>query len=40
MGNNACFCFTDKNQNKNQGEIIIGKGAFKFKKIVFLIYII
>ena len=41
MGNSPCFCL-DINSNKNgkQGEIIIGKGVFKFKKVVFIFYII
>ena len=41
MGINPCFCITDINNNKaNQGEIIIGKGVYKFKKIVIILYII
>ena len=40
MGNTpSCFCLRGKNKDSNQGEIVIGKGAYKFKKIV-LIYII
>ena len=39
MGNTPCFCI-DSNKNGKQGEIIIGKGVFKFKKAVFIFYII
>ena len=40
MGNSPpCFCLSEKNKDSNKGEIVIGKGAYKFKKIVF-IYII
>ena len=40
MGNNPCFCTPYNNKQNNPGEIFIGKGAFKFKKIVYIIYII
>ena len=40
MGNYPCFYLSDNNRNNNEGEIVIGKGAFKFKKIVYLFYII
>ena len=39
MGNNPCFCTPYNNKQNNPGEIFIGKGAFKFKKIVYIIYI-
>ena len=40
MGNiPQCFCLNENNKESNKGEIVIGKGAYKFKKIVF-IYII
>ena len=38
MGNTPCFCINIKDSNKisTQGEVVIGKGAFKFKKIVII----
>ncbi len=39
MGNHPCLCTPYNNQQTNPGEIVIGKGAFKFKKIVYIIYI-
>ena len=40
MGNHPCFCDAYNDKQNNQGEVVIGKGAFKFKKIVYIIYII
>ena len=38
MGINPCFCMTNTINGYN--EIVIGEGNFKFKKAVFIIYII
>ena len=40
MGSHPCFCTPYDDKATNQGEIVIGKGAFRFKKIVYIIYII
>ena len=40
MGNHPCFCVAYNDKQTNQGEVVIGKGAFKFKKIVYINYII
>ena len=40
MGSHPCFCTPYDDKQTNQGEIVIGKGAFRFKKIVYIIYII
>ena len=40
MGSHPCFCVSYNDKQTNQGEIVIGKGAFNFKKIVYIIYII
>ena len=40
MGNYPCCCIDKNDKNPNQGEVVIGKGVYKFKKIVFIFYII
>ena len=37
MGTYPCFCISYK-RYENPGEIVIGKGVYKFKKMVFIIY--
>ena len=39
MGSNPCFCVAYGTKTTNQGEVVVGKGAFRFKKIVYILSI-